>query len=291
MINFMPGKFYYGSYKSKFIAIGDDGHGLETPGKRTPKFKDGTVIKENQFNHAVKILFFEALKRCKIAAYDVSPERTDTSLSSRTSRANSLVKKPSDIKRMAYVSFHYDAYDGKWDTNKGGLTVYHHPYATMGNILAFSCHKYLKKGTKQIDRGIKTANFQVLRETKMAAILTENGFMDDRFEAGLMLNEDFQNEVAEEHCKGLCDFFKVEYIHPIANKSGLYKVQVGAFKSKQNASRLANRLTKDSYHCFIVKISGLYKVQAGAFKKKENAEKLIKQLKKDGYESFITYVK
>ena len=31
----------------------DDGHGAETPGKRTPKFADGSAMKENEFNKIV----------------------------------------------------------------------------------------------------------------------------------------------------------------------------------------------------------------------------------------------
>ena len=34
------------------IAI-DDGHGMETAGKRTPAFSDGSVMRENEFNRAV----------------------------------------------------------------------------------------------------------------------------------------------------------------------------------------------------------------------------------------------
>lgn len=288
----MPGEFYYGSYNTKYIAIGDDGHGLDTAGKRTPVFPNGTVIKENSFNHAVKIKFFSALKRCKIGAYDVSPERSDTSLYYRTLRANNIIKKNSDLKRVVFISFHYNAYDGKWDTNKGGLSVYHYPGAVAGgNKLAKHVHKYLKQGTKQLDRGILTANFHVLRETRMAAILTENGFMDVRYEAALMLNENFQKEVAEETCKGVCSYFGVKYINPSTHTKGLYKVQVGVFKEKSNAEKLIKKMKKDNFYCFLTKVGSLYKVQAGAFREKSNANKLVDQLKKYEYDSFITFVK
>lgn len=39
-------------------------------------------------------------------------------------------------------------------------------------------HKYVKQGTSQRDRGLKAANFHVLRESKMVATLGEYGFMD-----------------------------------------------------------------------------------------------------------------
>ena len=35
----------------KLIAV-DAGHGMNTAGKRTPMFSDGTIMKENEFNRA-----------------------------------------------------------------------------------------------------------------------------------------------------------------------------------------------------------------------------------------------
>ncbi len=42
----------------------DDGHGMETAGKRTPKFNDGTFMRENEFNRAVVNYLNVELKRC-----------------------------------------------------------------------------------------------------------------------------------------------------------------------------------------------------------------------------------
>ena len=48
----------------------------------------------------------------------------------------------------------------------------------------------------------------------MPAILCECGFMDYKADALLMKDDDFQTEVAEEICQGLCVYFKVKYISP-----------------------------------------------------------------------------
>jgi N-acetylmuramoyl-L-alanine amidase len=72
--------------------------------------------------------------------------------------------------------------------------------------------KYLKTGTPQKNRGIIESNFHMLREAKMPAILSENGFMDNKREAMLMINKAFQNEVAREICQGICNYFGVKYI-------------------------------------------------------------------------------
>ena len=44
------------------IAI-DDGHGMETAGKRTPPFPDGSVMRENEYNAAVAQFLEEMLRR------------------------------------------------------------------------------------------------------------------------------------------------------------------------------------------------------------------------------------
>src|SRR5690554_171136 len=94
---------------------------METPGNRTPFIPElGRQIQENEFNHAVKEKLKSALQRCSIDYVDVSPERTDTPLATRVNRANNA---NADI----FVSIHYNAYDGKFDTNRGGLCVFHHP--------------------------------------------------------------------------------------------------------------------------------------------------------------------
>jgi len=240
------GCFYSGNYNTKYIVCGDDGHGLESSGKRTP-----SGLKENEFNSPVKYYMFDALKRHGIGCYDVSPDRTDNSLQDRTNSANSLIKNDADLKRIIFISIHYDAISDNWNDDVSGLSVYHYPGTS--DRLARCVHDCLIQGTKQKDRGVLTADFHVLRETKMEAVLSENGFMSNRFEAALMTNVAFQKEVAEEHCQGVCKYFGINYI-PVQNvNSGkLYHVQVGAFKEKANADKLMTELKGKGYSAFIV---------------------------------------
>jgi N-acetylmuramoyl-L-alanine amidase len=280
--------YYYGNYNSKFIVCGGSGHGPNTPGKRSP---NGT--REFTFNQPTKMYMFKALKRCGIACYDVNPEGesgVDVSLSTRSNRANTTIKNNDDLKRVIMVSIHYNAYDGKFDTNKGGFEVHYYPGSSTGRKLATYVHDCLKKGTKQIDRGVKASDFHMLRETYMPAILSENGFMDDRVEASLMAKSSFQKETGEQHAEGICKYFGVKYIKDGSSSSKkLYHVQVGAYTKKSNAENMIKKLKKDGYPYCIVKSNTLYKVQVGAYTKKENAENMIKKLKKDKYDCFISY--
>ena len=54
-------------------------------------------------------------------------------------------------------------------------------------------------------------------------------------------------------------------------KDVLYRVQVGAYRNKDNADRMLNSLLVDGFPAFIVYDDGLYKVQVGAYRNLSNA--------------------
>ena len=195
---------------TKLIAL-DAGHGRNTPGKRTPPIPElnGRVVLEYEFNRAVVKYLAEDLKRCGFRTLLVAPYDNDVSLEERVMLANVN-------KADAYISIHYNAYDGSFEgANPEGFEVFYFKGSNSGRKLATKIHKYLLQGTPQVNRGIKYADYYVLRKTNMVAILSENGFMDNKREAKLMLDVNFQKEVAEEHCKGICDYFGMPFIKPI----------------------------------------------------------------------------
>lgn len=244
--------FYYGNYDYKYIVCGGAGHYKNTAGKRTPPIPEleGRVIHEYEFNQPVKIKMFEGLKRCGIACYDTNPDNYDVTLSTRAIRANTVIQKESDLDRVVYTSIHYNAYDGQFDTNLGGISIYHYPNSKNGKKLATLIYNQLIKGTMQRKIGILHKRFTILEKTKMPAVLSENGFMDVLEEALLMLSEEFQSEVAEEHVKGICNYFGVKYVPPIFTHK-LYRVQVGAFKNLENAENLVKELNKKGFNSII----------------------------------------
>ncbi|MGN7489490.1 N-acetylmuramoyl-L-alanine amidase [Bacillus altitudinis] len=62
---------------------------------------------------------------------------------------------------------------------------------------------YNKIKAKTSDRGKKSKNLAVLRETKMPAILTENLFIDRKEDAALLKQDAFLNLLAEGHAEGI----------------------------------------------------------------------------------------
>ena len=229
----------------KYTIALDDGHGMDTAGKRTPPIPElnNRVIRENEFNRAVVGYLDTELKRCGFDTVLVAPTDADTPLSTRVNTAN---KAKADV----YVSIHYNAYDGVFNSkDPSGQSIHIYPGSKGGRKLAESIHKYLVQGTKQNDRGIKESNFYVLRKTKMPAILSENGFMDNKAEALLMIDKDFQREVATEHAKGICDYFGVKYVPEVRT---IYRVKVGEYENRHDAIATRTRLKSLGYDSVIV---------------------------------------
>lgn len=77
---------------------------------------------------------------------------------------------------------------------------------------------------------------------------------------------------------------------PQDDAKSLYRVQLGAFEKKDNATAFAAKLKKEGFDTYIVQIGKYYKVQVGAFSVKKNAEAMLEKLKEAGHDdAFITY--
>lgn len=104
------------------------------------------------------------------------------------------------------------------------------------------------------DRGKKRANYAVLRETKMPAILTENLFIDNVSDATKLKSEQFLLQIAHGHAQGIVKAFGLKKKATTQPKDDgkLYRVQVGVFSDRKNAERLAEELKKKGYPAVIV---------------------------------------
>jgi len=69
----------------------------------------------------------------------------------------------------------------------------------------------------------------------------------------------------------------------------LYRVQVGAYKNKDNADRMLNSLLVEGFPAFIIYEDDYYKVQVGAFRILSNAIKMEQKLRRFRYSTYIVY--
>ncbi|QNS22088.1 N-acetylmuramoyl-L-alanine amidase [Bacillus halotolerans] len=133
------------------------------------------------------------------------------------------------------------------------------------------------------DRGKKTANFHVLRESSMPALLTENGFIDTVTDANKLKTSSFIQSLARGHANGLEQSFSLQK----TSDSGVYKVQIGAFKVKANADNLASSAESKGFDAIVLLKDGLYKVQIGAFSSKDNADALAARAENAGFDAMV----
>lgn len=75
---------------------------------------------------------------------------------------------------------------------------------------------------------------------------------------------------------------------PAQPAKAAYKVQVGAYSKKANATAQMNKLKKAGYDAFIVQEGNLFKVQVGSFSNKANADAMVAKLKKAGYTAIVS---
>lgn len=71
------------------------------------------------------------------------------------------------------------------------------------NQLRHLIHNEIVKGTGFNDRGMREANFHMLRESIMPGILTENGFIDTSGDVSKLKSSAFLNRIARGHASGL----------------------------------------------------------------------------------------
>ncbi len=190
----------------------NDEHGQNPPtaGKRTPVMPYlNRQIYENEFNRPTKNKFIEALLRNDFSVFDVKPELTDTSVSTRVARVNRQ-------NLTLLVTFAYNAFGtgNSFNSAQGVATYYslRNRRAEQSKALSEEVYEKLLTGTNQRGNSVGTLDIGVLSSVNCPSTLVEAGFMTNLQEAKLMLDWDFQTEVAEETCNGVCAYLGVPYI-------------------------------------------------------------------------------
>jgi len=74
---------------------------------------------------------------------------------------------------------------------------------------------------------------------------------------------------------------------PVASVPATYNVQVGAYKIRENAEVLLQRLQQDGFQAEIVRSSGLYVVQLGPLPSLQDAGRLVERLKLHQYDAVV----
>jgi len=189
----------------------DNGHGVDTAGKRSPKLPDGRQLREYKWAREVVKLIADMLEKEGIPFTVLVPETSDITLGERCRRANAIAK-TSKIPTV-FLSIHNNA-AGKGEAWKEayGWSAYTSRGKTKADSLADCLYEaateVFPEGTKcrkdfsdgDIDQ---EADFYVLKHTSMPAVLTENFFMDCRKECEWLLTDEAKEMCARVQVEGV----------------------------------------------------------------------------------------
>lgn len=175
----------------RFLIAIDAGHG----GSASGAFYDGVAEKTLTLSMARKL-------RSILAALGFQTTMTRDAdayvdLYDRAGMANAL---NADL----FVSIHCNAADNVPDFQ--GLYVYHYPNSDLGAALARSVQTAATVRTGAVDRDVDHADFVVLRETDMPAVLVETGFMTCQEELARLLDDAYQTRMAQGVAQGIVQF-------------------------------------------------------------------------------------
>ncbi|KAA6453505.1 N-acetylmuramoyl-L-alanine amidase family protein [Bacillus swezeyi] len=200
----------------------DPGHGGSDPGAA------GNGLQEKNVTLAIALRINDILLKEYANAETRLSRMSDktVSLQERTDDANSW---GADL----FVSIHTNAFDG----TAYGYEDYIYSGLSDESVTALYqriIHQEVIKLNGLRDRGVKKANFHVLRETAMPAILTENGFIDHAGDSAKMKSAAWIEQTARGHVNGIAVCLGLT-----KNDTSLYKVtmdggQIGAYQEKDD---------------------------------------------------------
>lgn len=221
------------------------GHGINTAGKRCLKSIDPNETREWWLNDRICDYIERYLgdySGYELLRLDDSDDgEENVALATRVGAAN---KWSADL----YLSIHHNA--GINGGSGGGIVAYSHPKSSKASVEwrdafydALIAHTGLK-GNRSTPKA--TADYYVLRETTMPAVLLELGFMDSSADVPVILTDAYAQKCAR------------AIVEVIVKRGGLtqkdsYKVQVGSFSNRENAEKLAAELKSKGYQTYIVR--------------------------------------
>ena len=190
----------------------DPGHGIDTPGKRSP---DG-LFREYLWNRQVADLILEGLVSAGVDASLVVTETNDVTLRNRVNRVNTICNR-FGASNVLLVSIHANAAgNGSAWMNARGWSCYTSKGKTKSDQVAECLYdafeeefqdRKIRKDMSDGDRDWEE-NFYVLQKSKCPAVLLENFFYDNREECAWMLQEETKKRIASAAVKGIIKYIK-----------------------------------------------------------------------------------
>lgn len=198
------------THKPRYMWCLDNGHGRLTAGKRSPVLDNGERLFEYEFNRDIVERIREQLEAIGIRYFVVVPEvEVGNFLKQRVQRANNLVSTLPKI----FLSIHANAGPARsinhWTSDSArGIETWHFYGSSKGKAAANIFQRKLIASTGFRNRHVRSrieGQFFILRATRMPAILTENGFYNNRFEVLQLIRDDVRQDIADAHVEAILE--------------------------------------------------------------------------------------
>lgn len=151
-----------------------------------------------------------------------------------------------------FISFHRNAF--KPEKVRGVETYTFTRQTAKAKSLASRIQKNLV-AVGFLDRGVKKANFHVLRETRSPAVLIEVGFIDNTKDNQLFDSK--FDDIVKAITKAILDEVGIKYVDsnrpaPSDSKETYYRVMAGSYKERSNAEAQIEKLKKAGFDATIM---------------------------------------
>lgn len=190
----------------------DNGHGKETPGKRSPVWKNKSQLYEWEYTREIAHEVVRQLKAAGVDAELLTPEENDVPLYERIIRANKLAQVYGQ-KNTFVVSIHNNASkDGKargWEIHTSPGQTISDTYATVfwnkakAVLEKTECNK-MRHDSADKDPDFEN-NFAILTKTICPAVLTENLFMDNEADCAFLLTKEGKAAITNIHIEAILE--------------------------------------------------------------------------------------
>ena len=185
-------------------------------------------------------------------------EDVEVKMSRESDRAVSLRERSQEANSWGadyFLSIHINGFDG---TANGYEDYIHSSLSDSSQTAQYRdiMHEEIMKVNNLQNRGKKKANFHVLRETTMSALLTENGFIDNDSDAEKLKDPNYLQQVARGHVNGLARAFNLteKKKNDVLHRVIVDGEQVGAYREKQNVLNAVQRYLDDADRIVIEKV-------------------------------------
>lgn len=199
------------THNARYLWCLDNGHGRLTRGKRSPLFADKkTRFFEYEFNRDIVARIVAKLDEVGVKYFVTVPEvDVDNFLEIRVKRAND---KRSILPKI-FVSIHSNAAPARsandWAAASiSGIETWHFHGSKKGQTIAGVFQKHLLSKTGWKNRHLKSRSsnqFYVLRKTRMPAILTENGFYNNKTQVAELMKPAIRQKIADAHVAAILE--------------------------------------------------------------------------------------